>query len=113
LKVWQCGHSLVLAIYRLSLGFPVAARYGRLSQLRRAALSVPTNIAQGSKRTGRHDYARFLTIAEGSLTETEYLLMVSRDLGYITPAQTTVVLNDVSALAKKLHGLREKVGLPQ
>jgi four helix bundle protein len=74
LKVWQRGHSLVLAIYRLSLGFPVAERYGRLSQLRRAALSVPTNIAAGTKRSGRHDYARFLTIAEGSLAETEYLM---------------------------------------
>jgi four helix bundle protein len=95
LKVWQRGHSLVLAIYRPSLGFSVAERYGRLSQLRRAALSVPTNIAEGSKRSGRHGYAPFLNIAEGSLAETEYLLMVSRDLGDITPAQTTVVLDDV------------------
>jgi carbamoyl-phosphate synthase large subunit len=107
LKVSQRGHSLVLAIYRLSLGFPVADRYGLLSQL------VPTNIAEGSKRTGRHDDARFLTIAEGSLAATEYLLMVSRDLGCITPAQTTVVLNDVPALAKKLHGLGEKVEPPR
>jgi four helix bundle protein len=112
LKVWQRGHSLVLAIYRLSLGFPVAERYGLSSQLRRAALSVPTNIAEGSKRTGRHDYARFINIAEGSLAETEYLLTVSRDLGYITSAQTSIVLNDVSELAKMLHGLREKVEPP-
>ena len=108
LKVWQRGHSLVLAIYRLFLGFAVAQRYGLLSQLRRAALSVPTNIAEGSKRTGKQDCARFLTIAEGSLAETEHLLMVSRDLGYITPAQTTVVLNDVSALAKKLQVWEKK-----
>jgi hypothetical protein len=59
------------------------------------SLSVPTNIAESSKRSGRHDYARFLNIAEGALAEPEYLLMVSRDLGYITPAQTTVVLDDV------------------
>jgi four helix bundle protein len=98
-----------LAIYRLSLGFPVAERYGLLSQLRRAALSVPTNIAEGSKRTGRHDYTRFLNIAEGSLAETEYLLMVSKDLGYITPAQSDAVLEDISELAKMLHGLRERV----
>lgn len=109
LKVWQHGHALVLTIYRMSVGFPVAERYGLLSQLRRAALSVPTNIAEGSKRTGRHDYARFLNIAEASLAETEYLLMVSRDLGYITLPQSSVVLKDVAELARMLHGLREKV----
>jgi four helix bundle protein len=80
LKIRQRDHSLVLAIYRLSLGFSVAERYGRLSPLRRAALSAPTNIAEGTKRSGRHDYARFRNIADGSLAETEYLLMVSRDL---------------------------------
>jgi four helix bundle protein len=87
----------------------VAERYGLLSQLRQAALSVPTNIAEDSKRTGRHNYARVLNIAERSLAEAEYLLMVCRNRGYITSAQTTVVLNDVSELAKMLHGLREKV----
>jgi len=109
LKVWQRGHSLALAVYRLSLGFPVTERYGLLSQLRRAAVSIPTNIAEGSKRTGRQDYARFLNIAEGSLSETEYLLMLSRDLGYIPAPQAYVVLKDVSELARMLHGLRESV----
>jgi four helix bundle protein len=109
IKAWQRGHALVLTIYRMSIGFPVAERYGLLSQLRRAALSVPTNIAEGSKRTGRHDYAHFLNIAEASLAETEYLLMVSRDLGYATTPQATVVLRDVAELARMLHGLREKV----
>lgn len=109
LKVWQRGHSLALAIYRLSLGFPAFERFGLSSQLRRAAVSVPTNIAEGSKRTGSHDYARFLNIAEGSLSETEYLLMLSRDLAYITAQQAAVVLKDVSELAKMLHGLRESV----
>ena len=111
LKVWQRGHSLVLAVYRLSVGFPLAERYGLLSQLRRAALSIPTNIAEGSKRVGRQDYARFLNIAEASLAETEYLLMVSRDLGYITSHQAIVIFRDVAELAKMLHGLRQKVDL--
>jgi len=99
----------VLTVYRLTVGFPIAERYGLLSQLRRAALSVPTNIAEGSKRVGRQEYARFLNIAEASLAETEYLLMVSRDLGYITPAMANAVFKDVAELARMLHGLREKV----
>ena len=109
LKVWQRGHAIVLNLYRMSVGFPIAERYGLLSQLRRAVLSVPTNIAGGSKRTGRQEYARFLNIAEASLAETEYLLMVSRDLGYITTQQAVVVFKDVAELASMLHGLRVKV----
>ena len=109
IKVWQRGHSLTLDIYRLTLGFPVAERYGLLSQLRRAAASVPANIAEGSKRTGRHDYARFLNIAEGSLVETEYLILLSRDLGYITAPHAAAVQAKITELAKMLHGLREKV----
>ena len=112
LKVWQRGHALVLAVYRMTVGFPIAERYGLLSQLRRAALSVPTNIAEGSKRVGRQEYARFLNIAEASLAETEYLLMVSRDLGYITPAIANAAFKDVAELARMLHGLREKVEAP-
>jgi four helix bundle protein len=109
LKVWQRGHCLVLATYRLTVGFPLSERHGLLSQLRRAAASVPTNIAEGSKRVGRQDYASFLNIAEGSLSETEYLLMLSRDLGYITQYQAAAVFREISELARLLHGLRQKV----
>lgn len=109
LKVWQRGHSLVLSVYRMSAGFPLAERYGLLSQLRRAALSVPTNIAEGSKRLTSQEYARFLNIAEASLAETEYLLMVSRDLGYITPVMASKSFEEISELSKMLHGLRKKV----
>lgn len=113
LKVWQRGHALVLSVYRMSAGFPLAERYGLLSQLRRAALSVPTNIAEGSKRLTSQEYARFLNIAEASLAETEYLLMVSRDLGYITPSIATKSFEEISELSKMLHGLRKKVEAEQ
>ncbi|HXJ93748.1 MAG TPA: four helix bundle protein [Terriglobia bacterium] len=85
LKVWQRSHALVLDLYRITAGFPKDERFGLVSQLRRAAASVPTNIAEGAKRQGRQDYARFLNIAEGSLAETEYLVLLSRDLSYIPP----------------------------
>jgi four helix bundle protein len=109
LRVWQRSHQLVLAVYRLSKEFPPAERYGLLSQLRRAVLSVPTNIAEGSKRQGRQDYARFLNIAEGSLAEIEYLLMVSRDLGYVEPEQAGPLLEEIHEIAGMLSSLRCKV----
>jgi len=110
LIVWQRSHALVLQIYRLTKSFPPEERYGLTSQLRRAALSVPTNVAEGSKRLTNPEYARFLNIAEASLAETEYLLMVSRDLGYLTAAVTKPVLNETGEIAKMLHSLRSKVG---
>ncbi len=73
----------MLQIYELTREFPGGERLNLVSQIRRAALSVPKIIAQGSKRIRRGDYARFRNIAEGSLPETKYLLMACRDLGYI------------------------------
>ena len=109
LKVWQRGHALVLSVYRMTAGFPQNERYGLTSQLRRATLSVPTNIAEGSKRLTPVEYARFLNIAEASLAESEYLLMVSRDLGYITPVHASKAFDEISELSRMLHGLRKKV----
>lgn len=71
LKVWQRGHALALEVYRSTETFSADERFGLTAQLRRAALSVPTNTAEGSKRQTRQDCARFLSIAEGSVAETE------------------------------------------
>jgi len=109
LQVWQKGHAFALAVYRLSIAFPADERFGLTSQLRRAAVSVPTNIAEGSKRRTRQEYARFLNIAEGSLAEVEYLLMFARDLGYVTSTTAHASIGEVAEIAKMLHGLRTKV----
>jgi len=71
LKVWQRSHELTLEVYRVTASFPSTERFGLISQPRRASASVPTNIAEGSKRQSNQEYARFLNIAEGSLAETE------------------------------------------
>jgi four helix bundle protein len=109
LKVWQRSHSLVLRVYRLTKSFPPEERFGLTSQIRRSTLSVPTNIAEGSKRLTNTEYARFLNIAEGSLAETEYLLMVSRDLGYLSEIVTKPLLVEADEIAKMLYALRRKV----
>jgi four helix bundle protein len=109
LKVWQRGHELVLAIYRLTEGYPKTEQYGVVSQLRRAAVSVPTNIAEGSKRTGRAEYARFLNVAEGSLAEADYLLLLSRDLGLAGSEAVDPLRAEAEELSRMIHALRRKV----
>jgi len=113
LKVWQRSHTLVLQLYRLTSGFPAEERFGLTSQLRRAATSVPTNIAEGSKRRTSAEYARFLNIAEGSLAETEYLLILARDLGYLSSEHAAPFLGEVDEIARMLHHLRLKVEAPE
>jgi four helix bundle protein len=109
LKVWQRSHALVLQVYQLTKDFPGSERFGITSQLRRAAVSVPTNIAEGTKRLGSQDYIRFINIAEGSLAETEYLIMLSRDLAYLSPDATASPLAEITNIARMLNALRARV----
>ena len=113
LKVWQRSHALVLTVYRLTAKFTAEERFGLVGQLRRAALSVPTNIAEGSKRQSGQEYGRFLNIAEGSLAEAEYLLVVSRDLAFATAGIIQPLLDEIVELARMLHALRTKVAGPR
>jgi four helix bundle protein len=110
LNVWRRSHQFALNVYRISAQFPAGERFGRTAQLRRAVLSVPTNIAEGSKRLGRQEYARFLNIAEGSLAEVEYLLMFSRDLGYLESEVSETSPAKADEIARMLSSLRPKVG---
>ena len=109
LNVWKRSHALVLEVYRLTKAFPADERFNLISQIRRAALSVPTNIAEGSKRKSQQEYARFLNYAEGSLSETEYLLMVSRDLGYLPGTTCGQHLKEISEIARMLYALRSRI----
>jgi four helix bundle protein len=109
LKVWQRAHALVLEIHRLAITFPREEQYVLTPQLRRAAISVPSNIAEGSKRRSNPEYAHHLNIAEGSLAETEYLLVLARDLGYATRERVDGLLGEIDQVARMLSALRTKV----
>ena len=99
LIVWQKAHGLVLSVYRHSERFPRREVYGLTSQLRRASVSIPANIAEGFKKKGRPDKARFMNIAQASLEECRYYLMLSEDLGYgATGAELLSQLEEVSKL---------------
>ncbi len=109
LAVWQRAHSLVLSVYRQTRDFPDEERFGLTAQLRRAVLSVPTNIAEGSKRRTRQDYARFLNIAEGSTAESQSLVIVARDLEFVAAAAAEILLEELDHVARMLCALRIKV----
>lgn len=84
LLVWEKSHKLTLSIYNLTHSFPKEEMYGLTSQIRRASSSVPINIAEGCGRGSDADFARFLQIAFGSVSETEYLLLLCFELGYFS-----------------------------
>jgi four helix bundle protein len=96
LVVWQHSHQFILSVYRLSSGFPKHELFGLTSQLRRAAVSIAANIAEGFKRRGRADKARFFNIAQASLEECRYFLILAQDLGYAETASAMVLLEEAS-----------------
>jgi four helix bundle protein len=96
LLVWQKAHALVLGIYRTTASFPKHETFGLTSQMQRAAVSVPANIAEGFKRRGRADKARFLNIAQASLEECRYFLILTEDLGYADTASLLSLLDETS-----------------
>ena len=98
LIVWQKAHAWVLATYRFSDGFPQKEIYAMTSQLRRAAISIPANIAEGFKKAGVADKKRFMNIAQGSLEECRYYLILSRDLGYGDVSRLLPQLEEISRL---------------
>jgi len=98
LVVWQKAHLFVLGVYRLSNGFPKTEVYGLTSQLKRAAVSIAANIAEGFKKRGIADKLRFLNIAQGSLEECRYYLILVTDLEYGNTTEISFLLEEVSKL---------------
>ena len=98
LVVWRKAHEFVLTVYSFTAGFPRQETYGLALQMRRAAVSIPANIAEGFRRRGKADKARFMNLAEGSVEESRYYLILAHDLGYGSTDQLTASLEEVSRL---------------
>lgn len=96
--VWQKAHALVLATYRATECFPKHELFGLVSQMRRSAVSIPANFAEGYKKRGRNDKARYLNIAQGSIEELRYYLILASDLGYLNSEQLQRDLEEVSRM---------------
>jgi four helix bundle protein len=98
LIVWQKAHRFVLEVYKYTDSFPKSEMYGLTSQFRRAAVSIAANIAEGYKKKGKADKARFLNIAQGSLEECQYYLILASDLGFGSVINMQSLLDEVSKM---------------
>jgi four helix bundle protein len=109
LQVWQKGMLLAQSVYRLTGNFPQEERYGLVTQMRRAAVSVPSNIAEGQARQGTREFLLFLSHAMGSLAELETQLVLSESLGFCGTKGPVEILRQVDELQRMLRALRKKL----
>ena len=109
LIVWQKSHSLTLDIYQITNKFPSVEKYGVISQLRRAAYSVPSNIVEGHTRNSSKEFVHFLSIAQGSLNELKYFLILSRDLNFIDLNEHNNLNIKADEISKMLYMMKEKL----
>jgi four helix bundle protein len=105
LAVWQRAHAIALRVYRCSESFPIRERYGLAAQMRRSAVSVISNIAEGCGRQGDRELSRFLRIARGSIHELECQLFLSHDLGYLEQGTWIELDRDSKEVSRMLNGL--------
>ncbi|MDI7274802.1 MAG: four helix bundle protein [Anaerolineae bacterium] len=109
LRAWEAGHHLVLAVYKVSGAFPKEELYGLTSQMRRAAISIPANLAEGCGRNRDAELARFAGIALGSASELEYHLFLARELGYLPQPEYDSLMRRLADLKPMLAKLIESL----
>jgi four helix bundle protein len=109
LEIWKHSRLLVKNIYQLTAKFPSDERFGLMSQMRRAAVSIPSNIAEGHARPGRKDFAQFIAIAIGSSAELETQLILSHDLGYAPKLMVEPFMSEIDQLQKMMHKLHQSL----
>ena len=109
LIIWQKSHQLTLDIYKLTKQFPTDEKFGVISQIRRAAYSIPSNIVEGHSRKSAKEFKYFLNISKGSLSELEYFLILSRDMKYITNAEFKEMESKVIEISKILFSFNKNL----
>jgi four helix bundle protein len=109
LIVWQKSVEMVLAVYRATKKFPASEQFAITSQVQRSAVSVPANIAEGYGRNTQKEYAHFLRIAHGSLSELETLLTISQKLSYCSAQEYSTLEKHTSEVARMLYALRKSI----
>lgn len=109
MKVWQKSHEMTLKLYKVTKSFPKEERFGIVSQLRRAVSSIPTNIVEGFKRKTTKDYMHFINLADASLEETRYLLLLAHDLGFLPDKEYDTIIDDCKEIGRMIGGLEKSL----
>jgi len=109
LEVWQKAMALAKNIYRATVDFPSEERFGLVNQMRRAAVSIPSNIAEGHARSGAREFQRFVSIALGSVAELETQVILSTDLSYLVNQTKEDLLRQLDTVGKMLRGLHKSL----
>jgi four helix bundle protein len=109
LSVWQRAIDLVTSVYKSTVSFPSHERFGLTSQIRRAAVSIPANIAEGAARDSQKEFTHFLSNAQGSASELETELLIARKLGYLDLPSYTGLRNEVDSLGRMILGLSQSI----
>lgn len=112
LTLWQKSMDLVVNIYQSKKKYPKEELYGLTNQLRRAAVSIPSNIAEGHARNSRAEYMNFLSIAQGSRAEVETQMLIVQRLGYITPEETSPILSLLNEINRMISSIRKRLYPP-
>ena len=109
MRVWEKAHTFVLRMYDVTKSFPKSELYGLTNQLRRAAVSIPANLAEGCGKNTDPEFARYIDIASGSASETDYLTLLARDLKFIGPDVYGEMFEEITAIRKMLTALKKTV----
>jgi four helix bundle protein len=109
LNVWQRAVSLVLAIYKGTQSFPSEERFGLTSQIRRAAVSIPANIAEGAARDSQKEFTHFLSNAQGSASELETELLIAEKLGYLDAKHYATMRSEIDSVGRMIFGLSQSI----
>jgi four helix bundle protein len=109
LDVWKNAIDFVTTIYRITGGFPPEEKFGLVSQMRRAAISIPSNISEGAGRNNPNEFNHFLGIAQGSAAELETQIIISRNLGFLEKAAADEILLELDSISRMLGGLRKSL----
>ena len=107
--IWKLSHLFTLKIYDITKSYPNEEIYGIISQIRRASSSIPTNISEGCGRDSDAEFNRFLTIALGSASEVEYLIILSKDLNYIDENSFISLNEEINLIKRKIYSLKQKI----
>jgi four helix bundle protein len=105
LEVFKKGHQLTIETYKITESFPQSEKFGLVSQMRRAAASMPANLIEGSQKLSRTEYRHFVSIAKGSAGELKYHFLLAKDLGYISASEYSTFRAEIDEISKMLNGL--------